>query len=123
MKKTVLAASLMLPLAAAYAQGTPLSADEIRTLVTGKILDQPPNPQGVSSNLKIDAGGTGMGSYTSSRGSFSAPLKWQVNDKGEFCTHVQQAGYVEKCTLVQKAQDGNYARMAGGNVDSTFKVR
>lgn len=41
MKKTILAASLMLLLAAAYAQGTPLSSDEVRTLVTGKILDFP----------------------------------------------------------------------------------
>lgn len=50
-------------------------------------------------------------------------MKWQVNDKGESCSHVQQAGYNENCTLVQKTQDGSYAHMEGGNVRSTFKVR
>ena len=53
----------------------------------------------------------------------SAPVKWHVTEKGEFCTHFQQTGYTENCTLIQKTQDGAYARVTDGKIRSTFTVR
>jgi len=127
MKKIILAASITGPFVVAHAQDKPLSVDEIKAVVTGKTLDFPEDARGVTGQIKIEAGGTGFGSFRNlkqQRGTgMSAPVKWHVTEKGEFCTHFQQAGYSENCTVVQKSQDGSYARIKDGKVMSTFAVR
>jgi len=121
MKKIVLAASMAFALSATLAQDKPLSADEIRALVTGKTMDV--ENQGLSAALYFEAGGSGSARLTSPRGSINVSLKWQVNDNGLFCTHVLRAGSEETCTSVHKAQDGAYTRVKDGKVVSTFKMR
>lgn len=127
MKIKILAIALLAILSlpqTGYSQGASLTGDEVKALVTGKTLQFATTASGVTFVMKLESGGSGSGAGTGLRGTQNTSMKWRIGEKGELCTHRQDFGYDEVCTILRKADGGSFERInKDGQVQSSFTVR
>jgi hypothetical protein len=127
MLKYIVAAVSILALGGAQAQenGTKVSGDDLRTLVTGANVTHV-NRYGSVRRWKDEPDGTLVASTSNQKhgsalsASKTASGKWSVNEAGKYCIQIDWKTEDEKwCAFIVKAPDGGYYL---GSIDSGRKI-